>query len=260
MRLALENTVQVHVPYRMLCERIEDIVEAEINPEVFIDGALLDDFDSSAMNDVAAVLKDNGLRCTVHGPYSDLSPGGVDEGIRLFTCSRFKSLLDITAPLEPVSIVLHAGYDARHYDGNSELWLEQSLKTWPDIVKLAEDHSTTLALENVFEDDPETFRMLLGEIASPSLGVCLDAGHINVFSSSSMEEWFKVVGERLREVYVHDNNGSRDEHLAVGDGDIDFDLFFSLLEEHGGGDVVYTIEPHGEEVLWRGLKAIRRYL
>ena len=84
--------------------------------------------------------------------------------------------------------------------------------------------------ENIFEEAPETLRMLVKEINSPNLGVCFDTGHFNLFSKVPLEKWFEEIGDNIIEVHLHDNTGSNDDHLGIGDGNIDFDLFFSLLK------------------------------
>ncbi len=74
-----------------------------------------------------------------------------------------------------------------------------------------------------------------------------------------MEEWFSRIGGRIKEVHLHDNRGRYDAHMPMGEGEIDFSRFFSLLASHPG-EPLYTIEPHGEDALWRGLEAAARYL
>ncbi len=74
-----------------------------------------------------------------------------------------------------------------------------------------------------------------------------------------MEEWFKTLGPYVAEVHMHDNKGGADEHLPIGEGSIDFRLFLSLIREHCPCPVL-TIEPHGEEMLKRGIKAVEDLL
>jgi sugar phosphate isomerase/epimerase len=51
-----------------------------------------------------------------------------------------------------------------------------------------------------------------------------------------------------------------DEHLAVGEGEIDFHSFFTLVEQYTR-DPVLTIEPHGgERGVRRGVEALERFL
>jgi sugar phosphate isomerase/epimerase len=50
-----------------------------------------------------------------------------------------------------------------------------------------------------------------------------------------------------------------DEHLPVGEGGFDFNQFFALLSQYKLNPL-YTIEPHEEAHLWRGLEAVKKYI
>ena len=74
-----------------------------------------------------------------------------------------------------------------------------------------------------------------------------------------MEDWFITLGPFIKEVHLHDNCGKSDDHLPLGDGEIDFDLFFKLINRYGA-DPIFTIEPHEVDLLDRSLKACRKHL
>ncbi len=74
-----------------------------------------------------------------------------------------------------------------------------------------------------------------------------------------MKNWFDVLGRYIKEVHLHDNFKKFDDHFPIGDGEIDFDLFFQLIKKQGD-DIIYTIEPHKIENLERSLEACRDYL
>ena len=67
-----------------------------------------------------------------------------------------------------------------------------------------------------------------------NVGFCLDVGHANLVQAipetsdgpakSGIEQAFEAFGDKLTEMHLHDNRGSRDEHLWPGDGDIDWKL------------------------------------
>jgi len=251
--------VQVHVPYPILLERFDEVIARRINPEIYLDGEHLETAGASDLDHIRNACSKHGLRITMHGPYAELNPGSADEKTRLFTVERYERLFEAVSHLLPETVVLHAGYHERKFRGDSALWLSQSLKTWPRFVERAAALGVVIAVENIFEKEPSTLRALIEAVASPHLMACLDSGHLNVFSKVAMQRWFDELGPRLAVVHLHDNNGVADDHLPVGEGGIDFDLFFSLLDACAS-DPVRTIEPHGEEVLKRALRAIGRYL
>lgn len=254
-----DKRVQVHIPYAILADRLVEVVDAGLCPEVYIDAGSLATLEPDSLTELGGVLEDKGLSVTIHGPYMDMSPGGADEGVRRLTEEKFSRLISVTIPLKPEVITLHAGYDERYFDGDSALWLRQSIKTWTLLAREAELAGTVLALENIFEARPDTLKDLVEAIGSPSLRICIDSGHLNLYSDVAMEEWFSSIGPYIAELHIHDNFGIKDDHLPVGDGEIDFPLFFRLVKRYTDGPV-HTIEPHGEDVLMRGLEAVRKYL
>ena len=253
------RVVHVNIPFRMLRSRLGEVVAQGINPEIYFDGDALDNTTDAELDEVASALSKAGLAVTMHGPYMDLSPGGADEKVRLATVDRFMETLDKAEVLRPAAIVLHAGYESRKFDGDMALWVRQSMKTWPVVVERAEAVGTKIALENVFERGPAPLKALMTKMGGLAVGVCVDVGHLNIFSEATMDEWFREVGEYVTHTHIHDNFGRYDDHLPIGDGVIDFGLFFELLKKYAP-DAVYTIEPHGEEYLQPGLAAIQKYL
>ena len=254
-----QKTVQVHIPYPLLIERLDYVISEGINPEVYLDGSFLEDADPMVLGGIRQRFKEKGLTITMHGPYEDVHPGSPDEDKRLFAEKRYTEALKAAAYLKPRTLVLHAGYSDRVFKGDKELWLNQSLKTWPPFVRIAERLGVIIAAENVFEKTPDTLKLLVEEIGSPHFRLCIDAGHLNAFVRADLKDWIKEIGPLIAEVHLHDNNGRNDEHLPLGEGSIDFPLFFRLLSEYAK-DPVFTIEPHGEEEMRRGIAAVRRYL
>ena len=176
----------------------------------------------------------------MHGPFMDLSPGAADEAIRHATVERFRQTLQVATYLKPAVVVLHAGYDDRRFDGDVELWLSQSLKTWEPLIRKAEVMGAVIALENVFEENPFAMGKLMDAFPSKHFGVCLDAGHLNIFSCVAMDSWFETIGTRIAEVHLHDNHGKTDEHLALGGRhDRLLTSFFALLKKHSKNPVLY---------------------
>ncbi len=248
------KNVHVHIPYPILIERLDDIVEARLNPEILFTGECLDGISPAGLRAVKRRLDEHGLAVTVHGPFMDLNPGAVDERVRGVTVDRYVQLFHAADILMPRNVVLHHTYDRWRYDGNEELWLGQSLKTWPQFVERARRIGAVIAVENVFEGYPHPIKALVEAIDSPHFKVCFDIGHWNVFSEIPMEEWLGEIGEHIAEFHIHDNTGEGDDHMAIGDGSINFSDLFGAISAYNKRDIVYTIEAHSEEVLWRSLR------
>lgn len=252
-------TVQINVPYPTLLKRLDFAIKNRIHPEIYFSGDDLDVCDEGEAKRLARSLLDNGLEITFHSPFMDLSPGGADRRVKQVTSDRFSKVIELAEFFQPKNIVFHPGYEKWKFDGNTGLWLESSLQTWTPLVKEAEARGLILAIENVFEENPDTLLLLLREIDSPAFRFCFDTGHHNVFSKVPLRKWIDTLGDFLKEVHLHDNHHERDEHLPMGEGEFDFEGFFGLLAQRGLKPIL-TLEPHEEEYLWRGLKAIEKYV
>jgi sugar phosphate isomerase/epimerase len=243
----------------MLLQRIDFAIKNRINPEIYFSAEDLDACQEKEAKQLAEILHQNGLHITLHGPFMDLSPGGVDKRIKEVTLDRFTKVIELALLFKPKAIVFHPGYEKWKFDGNVKLWLDSSLQTWGPLVKEAEELGLTLAIENVFEESPDPLKALLGEINSPHFRFCFDTGHHHVFSKTPLPLWIETLSEHLTEVHLHDNHTEMDEHLPVGEGNFDFDQFFELLSQYGLNPI-YTLEPHEEAHLWRGLEAVKKYI
>ncbi|MGQ9509771.1 MAG: sugar phosphate isomerase/epimerase family protein [Thermodesulfobacteriota bacterium] len=251
--------IHVNVPYGMLLQRIQFAIDHRIHPEIYFSAEDLDCYEEKEASKLAGRLHQNGLEITLHGPFMDLSPGGVDPKVKEITRERFLKTIEIGSLFKPKTIVFHPGYERWKFNGDVSLWLNSSLETWRPLVKEAELRGLVLAIENVFEETPTPLLFLLEAIHSLHFRFCFDTGHQHLFSKTPFSDWIKTLKPYLVEIHLHDNHRERDEHLPLGEGTIDAEGFFHLLffeKIHP----IYTIEPHQEDHLWRGLKAAERFL
>jgi len=112
------------------------------------------------------------------------------------------------------------------------------------LTERAEKHDMRIALENV--RDTHILSHVLDSVESPALGLCYDSGHDYVWSKAPHELLGKY-RNRLFAVHLHDNMGVNDDHLAPGEGKVDWGAVLA-----GVGDSVYsgsyTLEVDGAGV------------
>jgi len=250
--------VHLHLSYKNLLENIEAVREKRLDLEIYFDSLTLDNLTEKKIHKLKELL-DWDPHLTFHGPYMDMSPGGVDERIRRITVERFLHIIGIANILKPKIMVFHPGYDKWRFHGHEDLWLENSLKTWGLILEDAKRIGASIAIENVFEEDPSTLESLVKRMNSPRFGVCFDTGHFHIFTKKPLKKWINGLGRHILEVHVHDNDGTEDGHLAIGDGKFDFDTFFKILNRLSHKPLL-TIEAHGKESAEKSLERIKRYL
>ncbi len=241
----------VHIPYPRILEHIELLKREGLGPELYFSSSSLDTIKEQDIISLGEMLN-NCPSLSIHAPFMDLSPGAVDSKVREVTIERFSRILDIAEILRPVTIVFHSGYEKWKYAHKVDVWLEGSLKTWSEIIKRAERSGIKIAIENIFEDEPSNLLLLMKELRSDSFGLCFDSGHCNLFSKVPLTEWLDALKPFIFEIHLHDNDGTFDSHLPIGDGRFDFDTLFRSIKDR---DCLYTIEAHTPE---RVLKSAER--
>ncbi|NIA08374.1 MAG: TIM barrel protein [Nitrospiraceae bacterium] len=256
----LKQEVFVCCPFDLLVNTyLPRFLEGHMNPEIGLNAGILDRFKWSKFKKVAGDLKTEGLSCTIHGPYTDLSIGAIDRKVRVISIERIKEALEIAALFGARSVVCHTGFDLKHYYSMRDRWIENALESLTILSDYASLFNIPIMLENVFDLNPAIHREIFDAIGSPFLGFCLDIGHIGVFSEAGLGNWLRDVGDRLGQLHLHDNNGVHDDHLAIGEGVMDFDGLFSWLYEKKKRPIM-TLEPHNEKAVLPALKALARLL
>jgi sugar phosphate isomerase/epimerase len=240
----------VHVPFQQLTEHIDFIRENRANLELYFGGSALDSLSLPDIKNLKLAL-DYNPSLSIHGPFMDLSPGAVDSKVREATMSRFHQIFEIAGILSPRVVVFHSGYEKWKYALNTDIWLEKSLLTWQPLNEAASAVGAKIAIENIFEDEPSSLKLLMESMDSENFGVCFDTGHFNLFSKTPIADWMSALNPYIVELHLHDNDGTSDQHLPMGEGSFDFRRFFDLLEKR---DCVHTLEAHSREHVLRSLR------
>ena len=251
-------TIHVRLPYAMLHKHPEFMATHKPNLEIFISS---DDLDEATPSEIASDINrtlDYNPSISIHAPFMDLAPGAIDSFVRQGTQRRFKQAIDVAEGVSARAIVFHSGYGKWKYDHKVEPWLENSLKFWPDIIKKASEAGVMVAIENIFEEEPGTLKMLMDGLNTKEAGICFDVGHFNLFTKFSLKDWIDALGQYIVELHLHDNLGNVDSHMPPGDGNIDFDSLFSLVGSER--DILWTIEGKSEADTLTSLERFRQYL
>ena len=90
------RSVQVCIPFRLLKDKYMPlVVENRMNPEIGIDADVIDTYSMKYLSEIASVLKREGLSITLHGPFYDLVPGGMDTKILQASRDRLRQTFDL---------------------------------------------------------------------------------------------------------------------------------------------------------------------
>lgn len=224
--------IRVTVPFEELYNKyLSEVLERRIPPEITLKAEVLDEIERKTFREVSEILKKEDLIPTIHLPFMDLSLAALDSWIRKVSLKRLFKGLEIASLFKPELCIFHSGYHPDYHREPKEEWrkvfLEESL---PLIVEKAREFGIKLALENVFEPEPEFLKPIY-ENFSKELTWCFDPAHARVFSEKDEMKWLEVLYPYLSEVHCHDNLGKWDDHLAVGKGVIKFKEIFHIIKE-----------------------------
>ena len=160
----------------------------------------------------------------LHAPFSELFPCAVDPKIRQVAWDRFTRAMELARHYGAKKLIIHAGFNPHLY---FPCWFrEKSAAFWRDFLKQV-PNGLTICLENVLEPEPEMLTEILEDVGSPKLGICLDVGHANAYSSVSVDRWLEICAPYIRHFHIHNNDGSADQHHPLDRGSIDMKTFLS---------------------------------
>lgn len=242
----------------------------------------------SKVKEIRRMLDDNGLVISALGYYPN--PLHPDADHRRKVISHLKKVIEAAALLEVPVVGTFTGKDKNKTVPQN---MEAFAKTWPPIVKFANDHDIKIAIENcpmIFSynewpggdnlaSTPAIWRKMWEIIPDEHFGLNLDPSHLIL----QMIDYERVVGEfagRIFHVHAKDlhidreglyNNGALSQGMGwqvprlPGLGDIDWGKFFAALTA-AHYDYVVSIEHEdrnfegSEELVKRGFYLSRDVL
>jgi len=243
-----------HVPAKSLIKSfkvVEEVLSLGIGVELQLNSEILDSFTLKEFGKLKRLIGE--VTVTLHAPFLDLNPGATDPLVLEVTRRRFKETLIVSQVLEAEVVVFHTGYHPAKVDPIYEEWFVRTLETFSEI---AEESPCPVALENVFDRSPAHLERLIKSLPQ-NVGVCIDLGHLNLFSDIPLREWIERFKGRIYEFHVHDNGGERDEHSPLGSGKLNVTEFFSLLEKIPD-NYIFNLENKSVDDIKRSLEIVRR--
>jgi sugar phosphate isomerase/epimerase len=195
----------------------------------------------------------------LHGPFMDMASGSVDPLINRVVRERARHALHIAAELDARTIIFHANFIAtmRNLDYRNG-WTQRQIEFWGPLAEQAQRKGQVIALENMWEYDPDIIGEVVRGLNQPGLRVCLDVGHAHLFSDVALEVWIDRLHEVIAHVHINNNDGEVDVHHALDDGVLDYRaLLPQLCRLPSRPALALEIEDVSEMV--RSLAYLRRF-
>ncbi len=205
---------------------------------------------------IKEVLETTALKASVHAPFADLNLASLNYPIYKESVRQLSECVHLASDITD-KVTIHPGY------------LSPSAKLVPDKVwslhkealreigKAALDAGVTACLENMPQIpdflciDPEEIFGMTDDVEG--FGVTIDLGHAN--TAGKTDAFLKKAGMATH-FHIHDNNGKKDEHSALGEGNINWDKAGMAIKKKFSG--ICVVEGRSIEEAKRSYEIIKR--
>ncbi len=185
------------------------------------------------------LLPSYNLSYSIHAPISDINIASLNERIREDSIIEILTTAETAANLNIDLITVHPGLTSMSVPYMEEKAIEKAKKSLSSIDRISAEYGVRIAVENM-----PSFPFMLGHTAEEmedligmtNLGFCLDIGHAN--TTDQIDPLIEKFRDRLINIHIHDNHGEFDEHLTLGEGDIDFKSVIEKLKGYTGNFVI----------------------
>ena len=174
------------------------------------------------------------LEYSVHAPYADTNLAADDDLIREWILKRIRASIRFSSELNAKYLVIHPGWTTsteRFSRGRS--W-ELNIRSLHWLMRYAGEYGVECLIENVPNPTPyllvtvDDFR-LFDEEMEPPINYVLDIAHAHLQGEEF--RFIKEFGYKIKHVHMSDNLGEQDDHLSLGEGNIDCRRIIDSLKE-----------------------------
>lgn len=188
---------------------------------------------------VADIVSENGLRCQVHAPICDWNIAAMSDRLREASLEETIANIDAAVEIGAKVVTVHPGLSSMAVGGLEQRAVGYAKESMRALDRYVSGMDVTLAIENMPSMPFFLGRSAeqLGQIVDGTdLGVCFDIGHAN--TTGQIDAMIDSLGDRIVNIHIHDNNGQKDEHLTIGDGEIDFQHVIRRMRGYGGNWII----------------------
>jgi sugar phosphate isomerase/epimerase len=211
--------------------------------EIFAARHHFDYTDRAAVRDIALWFRNTGVGATLHQPLyisdradsqwsrhvaPNLNLIDPEKSRRITAMDEVKRALESAEQIPITACTLHLGHKDDAWNARA---LENSLTAIEHLKAFAHPLGVRILLENLQNEitTPEHLLEIVHVGHFDRVGVTLDIGHAHLATPSDsaqpnqgIDEAFELLKPRIAELHIHDNLGSKDDHLWPGTGSIDW--------------------------------------
>jgi sugar phosphate isomerase/epimerase len=216
-------------------------------------------FDASFYAAVADLQQELGFVCTVHLPFLWVDLCSLNEPVRRTSVACLLEAAELTQAVEVYTYALHLrGFVSMQVAAQLQHPIQrqailsalmgQAGRSLSELCEAIEPRD--LCVENL---EDELFDLALPLIEQHGASICLDVGHL-VGRGGSELDFVTQHRNRIREIHLHDATSPAPgspvpirDHLALGQGQVDYVVFLRRLEEVGyDGAVILELNTRAD--------------
>lgn len=200
------------------------------------------------LTEEAKILADAGLAISqIHGPWRYPPEDGTEKA-RAEWLSLMERSARMATYLGTPYMVVHPlmPFGADSPENPAEVW-KINTEHYAALCDYAKSFGITICLENMpFVHFPMSrvseIIDFVDSVGKENFKICLDTGHAHI-CGTELGEAVRMLGSRLAVFHIHDNNGTKDQHLMPGLGSADFSDMGKALREIGFAGILSS-EAH----------------
>jgi sugar phosphate isomerase/epimerase len=185
------------------------------------------------------------VKFSIHAPISDVNIAALSERMREAATLEIIASMEQAIQINADTVTFHPGYHSMVIPNLEAKSIEKAKRSMRTIDRLMNEFGVVAAVENM-----PNFKFMIGAKAKElydivdgtDMKICFDIGHANTVNQ--IDEMMDLLGDRIKTVHIHDNNGNNDDHMTIGDGNIDFKKVLKRFSRYTGK---YIIEARSLE-------------
>jgi sugar phosphate isomerase/epimerase len=187
------------------------------------------------------------LNYALHAPFSDVNIASNDRFMRRAALKRHEASVKWASALRVKALVFHPGaFTAMEKFLRGKAWVN-NLESIRSIYYFAENFGVEAMVENLPEPFPhimksvDEFERFYSE-SGINIKMALDVAHAEIRGETF--DFLEKFGDKIGHIHVSDNFGSVDEHLKIGDGNINWGTVIESINKTSFSGWV-VIESYG---------------
>lgn len=249
MKLAVST---LHLLYKPLEEVFNELVALPVNRIEVADSGN-HSLNTRRIERLQELASSYNIQYSIHAPYADTNLAADDDLIREWVLKRIRASIRFASEINAECLVIHPGWTTateRFTRGRS--W-ELNIRSLHWLLRYAGEYGVDCLIENVPNPTPyllvsiDDFDLFEAEM-EPPMNYVLDVGHAHL--QGEEYRFIEKYGYKIKHVHVSDNLGDSDQHLPIGEGNINWRRVFDSLDDAGfdGWSVIESYTKINESV------------